>query len=75
MRSLVLVFLVCFMSWIAAASAIVYSTDRANKERKVLVNVVCQAVLIREEHGDPHASEYRRRYSLILAEIGEHCPP
>lgn len=74
-RSLVVVLLVCLVSWLVAASTVIYTINRSKQERDILVTVVCQDVLLREEHGDPHAAEYRRRYTIVLAEIGERCPP
>jgi hypothetical protein len=75
LRSLVLVFVVSLLSWLGATAAVVYSTQRATQERRILVDVVCQSVLIREEHGDPLASVYRARFNAVLVELGERCPP
>lgn len=73
-RSLVLVFVVCFLSWLAAAAAVIYAAHRSALERDLLVRVVCESVLIREEHNDPAASIFRARFDAVLAEAGESCP-
>lgn len=73
-RSLVLVFMVALACWVAAGTAIVYSIHRASVERELLVRIVCEAVLIREENHDPLAPQFRKHYDAILAEAGESCP-
>lgn len=69
-----LVFVVSLLSWLAATAAVIHSVQQAQQERSVLVDVVCQAVLIREEHRDPLAGVYRARFNAVLAEVGERCP-
>lgn len=70
-----LVLIVSLLSWLAATAAVIHSVQRAKQERAVLVEVVCQAVLIREEYEDPLAGVYRARFNAVLAEVGERCPP
>lgn len=74
MRSLIFVFVIALLCWLSACTAIVYSIHRAALERGLLVRIVCQAVLIREENHDPLAPQFRKHYDAILAEAGESCP-
>ena len=74
-KSLVLVFVACFVSWLGAASTLIYTVHRAREERGALISFVCTAIDIQERASTPIAEEYARRFGEILADLGESCPP
>lgn len=73
-KSLVLIFVVCFVSWLGAASALIYTSHRAGEERQALITFVCTAIDIQGRAASPLADEYARRFGEILASLGESCP-